>query len=166
MFPTVGETLQCRNGQITACKKLLYFVSFLEQWCFLEFYQKEEKKLLFLMSAVGYFCTQGDGGTRINELNNGVFKNNFQLLLTYNLGYRKKQTLKYERTQQLATIYFFFPPWIWMKGVYISCDGLIIKMNVIYNSGVVFFSVQMKNVSFINYIQGILVRKTFCSIEV
>lgn len=90
----------------------------------------------------------------------------FQLLLTCNLGYRRKQTVKYERIQQLATIYFFFPPWTWVKRMYISCNCLIIKLNVIYNSGVCFFSVQMKNVFFINYIQGILVRETFFSIEV
>lgn len=90
----------------------------------------------------------------------------FQLLLTCNLGYRRKQTLKYKRIQQLATIYFFFPLWIWMKGMYLFCNCLIIKLNVIYNSGVCFFSVQMKNVFLINYIQGILVRKPFFSIEV
>lgn len=77
MFPTVGDMLQCRNGQITACKKLLHFESIWEQCCLLEFYLKEKKKLLFLVEAVGYFCTQENGDTRINELNSGAFKNNF-----------------------------------------------------------------------------------------
>lgn len=44
MFSTVGDKLQCRNGQITVCKEMLHFVAIWEKLCLLEFYLKEKKK--------------------------------------------------------------------------------------------------------------------------